>query len=335
MRSKVLEIVADKTGYPPDMLDLDLDLEADLGIDTVKQAETFAAIREAWDIPRDDTMPLRDYPTLAHAIQFVYDKRPDLERPTAAATGDDARGSAGTDAAPPPARGHAEVADDPVRTKVLEIVAEKTGYPPDMLDLDLDLEADLGIDTVKQAETFAAIRAAWDIPRDDTMALRDYPTLAHAIQFVYDKRPDLERPTRRGHRRRRPPAAPTPAAARAAAQAAADGRRRSARRSSRSSPTRPATRRTCSTWTWTSRPTSASTPSSRPRPSPPSAPPGTSPATTPWPCATTPPWPTPSSSSTTSGPTWRADASSTPPPTTRRRGARGRRRRGSGSRAER
>ena len=28
-----------------------------------------------------------------------------------------------------------------------------------MLDLDLDLEADLGIDTVKQAEMFAAIRA--------------------------------------------------------------------------------------------------------------------------------------------------------------------------------
>ena len=40
-----------KTGYPKDMLDLDLDLEADLGIDTVKQAETFAAVREAFDIP--------------------------------------------------------------------------------------------------------------------------------------------------------------------------------------------------------------------------------------------------------------------------------------------
>ena len=32
-----------------------------------------------------------------------------------------------------------------------------------MLQMDLDLEADLGIDTVKQAEMFAAIRAAWDI----------------------------------------------------------------------------------------------------------------------------------------------------------------------------
>ena len=42
--------------------------------------------------------------------------------------------------------------------RVTSIVAEKTGYPADMLDLDLDLEADLGVDTVKQAEMFAAVR---------------------------------------------------------------------------------------------------------------------------------------------------------------------------------
>ncbi|HEX6567903.1 MAG TPA: acyltransferase domain-containing protein, partial [Acidimicrobiales bacterium] len=42
-----------------------------------------------------------------------------------------------------------------VEAEVLAVVADKTGYPADMLDLDLDLEADLGIDTVKQAEVFA------------------------------------------------------------------------------------------------------------------------------------------------------------------------------------
>ena len=39
---------------------------------------------------------------------------------------------------------------------MLEIVAAQTGYPLEMLELDLDMEADLGIDTVKQAETFQA-----------------------------------------------------------------------------------------------------------------------------------------------------------------------------------
>ena len=70
-------------------------------------------------------------------------------------------------------------------------MVEKTGYPKDMLDLDLDLEADLGVDTVKQAEMFAAIREIYNIPRDENRKLRDYPTLAHVIRFVYDKRPDL------------------------------------------------------------------------------------------------------------------------------------------------
>ncbi|UCF66422.1 MAG: SDR family NAD(P)-dependent oxidoreductase, partial [Acidobacteriota bacterium] len=81
---------------------------------------------------------------------------------------------------------------DPVEEKVLQLVADKTGYPQDMLALDLDLEADLGIDTVKQAEMFAAVREAYGIERDDDLQLRDFPTLAHVTQFVYDKRPDLK-----------------------------------------------------------------------------------------------------------------------------------------------
>ena len=189
VKVKVMQIVSEKTGYPTDMLESDLDLEADLGIDTVKQAEMFSAIRAAYEIPRDDALKLRDFPTLAHAVQFVYDRRPDLRRPKvqpAAAT---------PPAAPisPPATHPSPLVpdEDAVKVKVMQIISEKTGYPPDMLDLDLDLEADLGIDTVKQAEIFAAIRAAYDIPRDDALKLRDFPTLAHAIQFVYDRRPDL------------------------------------------------------------------------------------------------------------------------------------------------
>jgi NAD(P)-dependent dehydrogenase (short-subunit alcohol dehydrogenase family)/acyl carrier protein len=170
---KVLEIVAEKTGYPREMLDLDLDLEADLGVDTVKQAEMFAAIRETYNIPRDDSIKLRDFPTLGHVIRFARERRPDLA-------------IAATPMAAPPA---VPAAADSVQEMVLGIVAEKTGYPKEMLDLDLDLEADLGIDTVKQAEMFAAIRQAYDIPRDDSIKLRDFPTLGHVIRFARERRP--------------------------------------------------------------------------------------------------------------------------------------------------
>lgn len=78
-----------------------------------------------------------------------------------------------------------------VQERVLSIVAEQTGYPPDMLDLELDLEADLGIDTVKQAETFAAVRESYGIERDESLVLRDFPTLKHVIGWVLEKRPEL------------------------------------------------------------------------------------------------------------------------------------------------
>ncbi len=179
VKERILDLMVEKTGYPKDMLDLDLDLEADLGVDTVKQAEMFAAIREIYNIPRDENRKLRDYPTLAHVIRFVYEKRPDLASPASSSP------AIAETTAPEPATVTAPaVTDDSIKEKVLEIVAEKTGYPKDMLDLDLDLEADLGIDTVKQAEMFAAIRAAYNIPRDENLKLRDFPTLAHVIQFA-------------------------------------------------------------------------------------------------------------------------------------------------------
>ena len=86
--SRSCAIVAEKTGYPSDMLEPDLDLEADLGVDTVKQAETFAAVRDSFAILRVESLELRDFPTLRHVAQFVYDHRPDLRAaPQVAAKG--------------------------------------------------------------------------------------------------------------------------------------------------------------------------------------------------------------------------------------------------------
>ena len=181
---KVLAIVAEQTGYPTDMLELDLDLEADLGVDTVKQAETFVAIRTEFDIPRRDDLSLRDYNTLAKVVEFVYEMRPDLVHNEQSTVSSELVTEAISNLQPPVA--------DQVREKVLAIVADQTGYPTDMLELDLDLEADLGVDTVKQAETFLAIRTEFDIPRQDDLQLRDYPTLAHVIDFVKEMRPDLK-----------------------------------------------------------------------------------------------------------------------------------------------
>ncbi|MER5400346.1 SDR family NAD(P)-dependent oxidoreductase [Streptomyces sp. NPDC002599] len=51
-----------------------------------------------------------------------------------------------------PATGSAPVQDTDVQRVVLEIISERTGYPLDMIEPDLDLEADLSIDSIKRAE---------------------------------------------------------------------------------------------------------------------------------------------------------------------------------------
>ena len=175
--ARVTAIVAEMTGYPADLLEPDLDLEADLGVDTVKQAEVFAAVREHYQLERDTNLKLRDFPTLRHVAGWVRQRGGLGAAPTA---------SAGVTASPAPApdaAASAAVADD-VIAQVTRIVAQMTGYPADLLDPDLDLEADLGVDTVKQAEVFAAVRTHYQLERDENLKLRDFPTLRHVAGWV-------------------------------------------------------------------------------------------------------------------------------------------------------
>lgn len=188
IKSHILSVVSEKTGYPVEMLDLELDLEADLGIDTVKQAELFAAVRTHYGIPRREDLRLADYNTLEKVIGFVKANLEGEARPTQPAP---AGAPAQIQAEPAPAvegmtneTGESAGSDEDVIQFVLQVVSEKTGYPLEVLDLELDLEADLGIDTVKQAELFATVRTHYGIPKREDLRLADYNTLAKVIGFV-------------------------------------------------------------------------------------------------------------------------------------------------------
>ncbi len=191
----VVGIVSGLTGYPPDLLEVDLDLEADLGVDTVKQAEVFAAVRERFGVARDENLRLRDFPTLTHVIGWIREKT----APTVAAeppTVDQGRmveqpghidhhSSLIDEVVEQPAE--QAPATDEVTEAVVGIVSGLTGYPPDLLEVDLDLEADLGVDTVKQAEVFAAVRERFGVARDENLRLRDFPTLTHVIGWIRER----------------------------------------------------------------------------------------------------------------------------------------------------
>ena len=68
---------------------------------------------------------------------------------------------------------------------VLAIVSEKTGYPADMLGLGMEMEAELGIDSIKQVEILAALQARFPgappIPASELAGLR---TLQDVVDSV-------------------------------------------------------------------------------------------------------------------------------------------------------
>ncbi|MBI3691780.1 MAG: hypothetical protein HY239_14300, partial [Mycolicibacterium aromaticivorans] len=59
----------------------------------------------------------------------------------------------------PPVAAPAVAAGPAAGDVVLSIVSEKTGYPVDMLGLGMEMEAELGIDSIKQVEILAALQA--------------------------------------------------------------------------------------------------------------------------------------------------------------------------------
>ena len=71
-----------------------------------------------------------------------------------------------------------------VEAKVVEVVVSHTGYPADFIELDQDLEGELGIDTVKQAEIMAELREHYSLPVDESFVLSEHPTLNHMIAYL-------------------------------------------------------------------------------------------------------------------------------------------------------
>ena len=70
-KSLLINFVVEQTGYPPEVVELDADLEADLGIDSIKKAQLFGELREYFDVTPGENLTLDDFPTLRHVLEFL------------------------------------------------------------------------------------------------------------------------------------------------------------------------------------------------------------------------------------------------------------------------
>lgn len=169
----LLGVVAEKTGYQSEMLELSMDMEADLGIDSIKRVEILNGIQEEMpDLPQLNPEELAELRTLEQIIDY-------MERQTT--------GSAASPAPPQPepqpgARATASASPGPGKDQfvkvLLGVIAEKTGYQSEMLELDMDMEADLGIDSIKRVEILNGIQEKMpDLPQVNPEELAELRTL--------------------------------------------------------------------------------------------------------------------------------------------------------------
>ena len=182
----VIDVVVKHTGYPADFVELDQDLEGELGIDTVKQAEIMADIRSQFNLPVDEDFILSDYPTLNHMIGYIH-KMTGGEAPAPAAVtqAPEPEVEAVPEPKPEPVAASAPVVDGgEIQPKLIGVVVKHTGYPEDFIEMDQDLEGELGIDTVKQAEIMADVRDIFNLPVDEDFVLAEHPTLNHFVAYI-------------------------------------------------------------------------------------------------------------------------------------------------------
>jgi NAD(P)-dependent dehydrogenase (short-subunit alcohol dehydrogenase family)/acyl carrier protein len=168
------------------MLDLDMGLESDLGIDSIKRVEILSALQERLpDAPAVKPEHLGTLHTLRHIAAFLANGDSGAERagggsPPSAAPSPLPQGS---DVPRSPAQPSASL--DRVQAVLLEIVSDKTGYPREMLDPDMALESDLGIDSIKRVEILSALQERLpDAPAVKPEHLGTLHTLRHIAAFL-------------------------------------------------------------------------------------------------------------------------------------------------------
>jgi acyl carrier protein len=182
----MMVIVSKKTGYPLDILDLSMDMEADLGIDSIKRVEILGAMRTEFpDLPQLKPDELGQLRTLGEIVDYM------AQSVGIGASSTPSNGNGNGNHAPAPISTPAPVSTSngldlsKLSDVMMAIVSKKTGYPLDILDLSMDMEADLGIDSIKRVEILGAMRTEFpDLPQLKPDELGQLRTLGEIVDYM-------------------------------------------------------------------------------------------------------------------------------------------------------
>ena len=233
---RILQAISTLTNHPVSRIDLNADLEIDLGIDMMKAIDILTLINEEFSLDETILEEMIELRTMNEITLFLKKKlgRTDLKEskiepvPTPSSAllkkevpPDTISPSIQThvDEKPTPFQGvvlssgslssqtEAPIPDppSPVMTKptavtpvvqidsdemveqILEIISEKTGYPTDMLEMDMDLIADLGVDSIKIVQILGTIQEKYPdivIMDPDEMENMELRTIGQVADYI-------------------------------------------------------------------------------------------------------------------------------------------------------
>ncbi len=181
-RAFLFDLAVDLTGYDPEIIDFEADLEAELGVDSIKKAQLIGEIVQWSDTPIDvQSMQLSQFETLNDILAILTDTTdlaPDPER-----TPLDAPAVSPTDNV------DLRASDDSLRRLMIDLVVDQTGYDESIIDMDADMEGELGIDSIKKAQLLGELAQQYQLQslRDSELTLADFATLESIRAFVWEQ----------------------------------------------------------------------------------------------------------------------------------------------------
>jgi acyl transferase domain-containing protein len=175
--AKIAATYADALEYPQEVFTETVELEAELGIDSVKQTELLARLGEQYNLPpRTPDFRLSDYNTLGKVVDLVYAARPQAPPKDAAVNNAPAPMTAVVEAA---------VSRAQLFNELAAMYAAALEYPQEVFTETVELEAELGIDSVKQTELLARVGERYNMPpRTPEFRLSDYNTMGKVVDLV-------------------------------------------------------------------------------------------------------------------------------------------------------
>ncbi|MDX1386907.1 MAG: phosphopantetheine-binding protein, partial [bacterium] len=185
LKALLLNVISETTGYPEDVLAEDMNLEADLGIDSIKRVEIFMEINQRVpNLPEVKVDQLAELQTIGQIVEFINNTAGEImERGSldSVKTSEpvpnsplvpELHGIEKTSAAQDsgrvenPAAKESSVEEKPkfqdkeleqLKEILFEVISSATGYPLKILSPEMQLEGDLGIDSIKRVEIFMTV----------------------------------------------------------------------------------------------------------------------------------------------------------------------------------